>query len=175
MPKREKTVTSVQPRILEIDNHAKVSQVLKGIAGKADLSWYSEEVAKTARHWLRLGMHHLVVSRRLISKPQDWRSAVSRCYYAAYNVSKCVRYCINGCVRFDGGDHKLVGDLPNDFPDRASWSAFLAELRQDRNFADYEPWTRTRFRLSHSPGESIGRVQVFTKESKVCLRKKGWA
>lgn len=99
---------------------------------------------------------------------------MSRCYYAAYNVSKCVRYCVDGFVKFDADDHKLVGDLPKDFPDRAAWSTFLVELRQDRNFADYEPWTKTRSRLSHAPNDSVARVEDFVKASKIYLRKRGW-
>jgi hypothetical protein len=99
---------------------------------------------------------------------------VSRCYYAAYNVSKCVRYCVNGSVKFDASDHKMVGDLPNDFPARASWSTFLVELRQDRNFADYEPWAKTKSRLSHAPNHSVEYAERFVRECKVYLRERGW-
>lgn len=174
MPKAGKGTTGAQPRILEIDNHAKVSQVLNSIAAGADLGWYNQEVKKTAQRWLRLGTGHLLVAGHLVSRPRDWRSAVSRSYYGAYNVSKCIRYCVTGFVRFDASDHKLVGDLPNDFPDRGSWSAFLVELRQDRNFADYEPWEATKSQLSHAPKESVDRVREFVRASKGYLRKKGW-
>ncbi len=174
MPRRDTPVTNGQPLILGLDNHAKVSQILKALAGRANLSWYNQEVSNTARNWLRLGMQHMLVASRLASRPRDWRAAVSRCYYAAYNVSKCVRYCVNGFVRFDSTDHKMVGDLPNDFPARASWSTFLVELRQDRNFADYEPWVRTKYRLSRAPSDSVEQTARFIRESKVYLHGRGW-
>ena len=165
-------VTS-KPNILGLDNHLKVSQILKGIAGRANLSWYHREVNAAARRWLILGIQHLFIARRLAAKPRDWRVTVSRCYYAGYNVSKCVRYIVNGVAKFDADDHRFVGDLPRDFPDRDTWSAFLVELRQDRNFADYEPWTRTKSRLYHSPSESVRKVEQFIKQSKLYLKKRG--
>ncbi len=41
---------------------------------------------------------------------------MSRSYYAAYNVSRSVRYLVKGFVKFDAEDHRIVGDLPTDFP-----------------------------------------------------------
>ncbi|MGH9453812.1 MAG: hypothetical protein ACRD2O_07570, partial [Terriglobia bacterium] len=72
MPARGKPTTNTQPLILGIDNHAKVSQILKAVAGGVNLGWYDQEVSRTARNWLRLGMQHMLVARRLASRPRDW-------------------------------------------------------------------------------------------------------
>lgn len=162
-----------RPQILELGNHAKILQVLKHIAGRSNLNWYDARVREAARHWFLLAAQHLRIARRLSSRPRDWRAVVSRSYYAAYNVSRSVRYLVHGFVKFDGSDHTIVGDLPADFPQRASWSTFLVDLRKDRNVADYAPWTGMLSTLSQLPEFSLDRVEQFVKESKQYLRARG--
>lgn len=164
---------SKKPHILELGNHAKVLVVLEHIAGGSDLSWYDKRVCEVAQHWFRLASQHLRVARRLISRPRDWRAVVSRSYYAGYNASRSVRYVVNGSVRFGADDHQAVGDLPQDFPQRASWSTFLVDLRKDRNIADYEPWVGMRSTLSQAPTFSLTRVEDFVRQSKLYLRRRG--
>jgi hypothetical protein len=84
-----------------------------------------------------------------------------------------VRYVVNGFVKLDADDHKMVGDLPADFPDRASWSTFLVDLRKDRNIADYEPWEGVKSTLAQTPSISLGRAEEFFKHTKLYLRKRG--
>jgi hypothetical protein len=76
-------------------------------------------------------------------------------------------------VKFDAEDHKLVGDLPDDFPQKDDWSTFLVEMRLDRNIADYEPWDGTRALLVRTPQESVERAKEFLNESKAFLRTRG--
>lgn len=164
---------SKRPRILELGNHAKVLQVLKHMAEGADLRWYEGSVVDVARHWLLLASQHLRAARHGLARARDWRAVVSRSYYAAYNASRGVRYVVNGFVKLDADDHKIVGDLPADFPDRASWSTFLVDLRKDRNIADYEPWEGIKSTLAQTPSASIGRAEEFLRQTKLYLRRRG--
>lgn len=38
----------------------------------------------------------------------------------------------------DSTDHKKVGELPDDFPDKEKYENELPELREDRNLCDYD-------------------------------------
>lgn len=162
-----------RPHILELGNHAEVLRLLKKMAGKSKFNWYHDNVRETGRSWFLLAAQHLRVAHRLDGQPRNWRAVVSRSYYAAYNVSRTVRYLVNGFVKFDASDHTIVGDLPKDFPQRALWSTFLVDLRKDRNIADYEPWAGVRATLSQEPRITLDKVKQFTKESKEYLRTKG--
>ena len=163
-----------RPEILELGNHAKVVRILQNLAVKTSLDWYHIEVHKVGRHWLLLASQHLRVARLLVSKPRLWRALTSRSYYAAYNASRSVRYLVKGSVKFDAADHQDVGDLPDDFPQRATWSTFLTDMRKDRNIADYEPWAGVKSALSYAPSDSLARVDEFLRKSKAYLRGKGF-
>jgi len=166
----------MQPRanpILELGNHAKARQILRQLAGALDFGWYDAAVFDVARRWVLLGECHLRNAKARAAKPREWRALVSRTYYAAYNVSRSVRYVVTGSVRLDVKDHQEVGELPDDFPDRALWSTFLVDLRKDRNLADYEPWKDMRMGLSHRPSESVRKVAVFIRTAKAYLRGRG--
>lgn len=166
-------VMSTKPPILELGNHARVLRILELISGRSDLSWYNEEVHAVVCRWVNLAMQHLRTARGLAPKPRNWRGVVSRSYYAAYNASRALRYAVSGSIKLDVDDHKVVGDLPPDFPNRAAWSTFLIDLRKDRNLADYEPWTKTLSALSERPRTSLDRTEEFLRQSKTYLRKKG--
>lgn len=159
--------------LLAIRNHLETGNVLRHLAGKASLSWYEDEVVGNTRNWFRLGSQHLQMAVRLASAPKQWRAAVSRCYYGAYNFSKSVRYLVGGAVKADATDHQEVGDLPPDFPNVASWQSFLVSLRKDRNIADYEPWPQARRALSDKPVNLVARAQQFSKEVRRYLTTKG--
>jgi hypothetical protein len=162
-----------RPEILSLGNHAQALGVLEKIAGGSDLHWYHEAVHAVAREWYQLSSHHMRAGRQLLSRPRNWRAVVSRSYYAAYNASRAVRYFVKGAVAFDSKDHQLVGDLPTDFPDAASWATFVNELRRDRNIADYEPWKDVRTKLSDSPSSSLNRVEKFISVARLYMRNRG--
>jgi len=162
-----------RPDILEVGNHAKVRRVLEGLAGGTSLAWYHDGVRIVARHWFLLARQHLRVAQQIDTEPRFWRSVVSRAYYAGYNCSRCVRYLVRGSIKFDASDHQEVGDLPDDFPQRAVWSTFLTDMRKDRNLADYEPWKGARLGLSIAPTASVARVREFLKVSRSYLLGKG--
>jgi hypothetical protein len=163
----------LRPHIIEVGNHAKILALLRQMAGGANLAWYDLKVYEVVRRWLLLASQHLGVARRLVTKPRQWRSTVSRSYYAAYNASRSVRYFVQGQVKLTGEDHQSVGELPNDFPNRASWSSFLTDLRKDRNIADYEPWPEAKLMLSLPPRDSYLKARELLTVSRAYLRGKG--
>lgn len=163
-----------RPEILELGNHARILRILKSHSGTSDVTWYDDAVSNVGHHWLLLAAQHLRVAQQLRAEPRVWRAVISRCYYAAYNASRSVRYLVKGVVKLDATDHQEVGDLPDDFPRRAAWSTFLTEMRKDRNIADYEPWTGVRSTLSRAPGASFASAEEFLRESKTYLRSKGF-
>lgn len=164
---------SVEPELLHLDNHGKVRRVLSTFASRATLARFDDAVANVVKQWYLLARRHLRVARRLVRPPRDWRSAVSRTYYAAYNASRAVRYRVNGRVKPGAEDHKEVGDLPNDFPNRDQWSSFLDDLRYDRNVSDYEPWPAARQRLKGEPADSLIEVERFIRDARGYLRDRG--
>jgi len=163
----------LRPHIIEVGNHAKILALLKLMAGGANLSWYDQKVYEVVHRWLLLASQHLGVASRLVAKPRQWRSTVSRSYYAAYNASRSVRYFVHGQVKLTGEDHQSVGELPDDFPNRATWSSFLTDLRKDRNIADYEPWPEARQTLSLPPRDSYLKARELLTVCRAYLRGKG--
>lgn len=162
-----------RPEILELDNHAKVSRILRSVGNRTDLGWYNDAVHEVVQKWFTLGRYHLRIARTLNSRPREWRTIVSRNYYAAYNFSRGVRYLVNGTVKYDSSDHQAVADLPSDFPNHATWESFLIELRFDRNLADYEPWNGAFRKLFRSPDTSLDMVTELWKEARFYLKDRG--
>ena len=72
--------------ILELGNHAKALQVLRQVGSTVDFAWYNAAVFDVARRWLLLGECHLRAAKSLEGRPREWRSVVSRAYYAAYSA-----------------------------------------------------------------------------------------
>jgi len=70
-------------------------------------------------------------------------------------------------------DHKKVGDLPQDFPERSKWSTFAVELRRDRNLSDYDPWHEIKKKLTYSPGEALATSTEFVKVCRQYLKLRG--
>lgn len=158
---------------LELQNHRQVRRILEGFAEGADISWFDRTAVTVCKQWLRLAQYHLQVARSLVNSNRNWRSVVSRSYYAVYTASRTVRFYVEGSVKLDVDDHKRVGDLPNDFPKKPEWSNFVVELRRDRNLADYEPWQHVRRSLTHSPNKALKKSAEFVGESRKYLRQRG--
>ncbi|MFJ4093741.1 HEPN domain-containing protein [Kitasatospora sp. NPDC089913] len=77
--------------------------------------------------------------RLMRTRPQQYRSAISRYYYSMYHAIRAVAYF------HLGGDDKqshsaLPGALPDDFVDSAIWQNELKDARSRRNEADYDPY-----------------------------------
>ncbi len=153
--------------VLDLRNHGETRRVLRQLGvDDAALSVIEAKVTEQALSWLRLGEKHLKSVRRLKRYDEEWRSVVSRSYYAAYNASKAVRYYVHGWVSLGADDHQKVGHLPDDFPDRERWARFLVDLRDARNQSDYDPWPETRRALPMSPADAVRDARGFVAEAK---------
>lgn len=91
---------------------------------------------ENVRRLYRLGREQYRFARRLSAA--SWRQAVSRLYYGGYNAVRAVRLAVDGSYSQDASDHRKVGELPDDFPDRVRYGNRLRALRSDRNLCDYD-------------------------------------
>ena len=123
---------------LEIGNHGKVRSILSGVISSSEMEKFDAKVNEITRLFFSLGNKHLYVAKKLVASGVK-RSTVSRAYYACYSYSRAVRYKVSGHYEVDQKDHNKIGELPKDFPNLAHWNTVLAEMRLDRNTADYEP------------------------------------
>jgi hypothetical protein len=94
------------------------------------------EICMNVAQLYRLGRNHYSFAIRQHNR--SWRQKISRLYYAAYNISRAVRLCVNGEFSEDSSDHKKIGVLPADFPNQATYANRLSVLRDDRNLCDYD-------------------------------------
>jgi hypothetical protein len=129
-----------------------------------------EEICCNAAKLYLLGKHHYIFATK--QNKNAWRQKVSRLYYGAYNVSRAVRLCVSGEYSGESGDHKKIGDLPKDFPTRASYSNRLTALRDDRNLCDYDHTARCAD-LSIGVAESVELVDEFLKDTRAYLGQRG--
>lgn len=108
------------------------------------------------------------------SRPAEYRSSISRYYYAMYHSMRATAFYVH-----DGDDHQkheaLPQHTPPDFPDAAVWENRLKDARARRNDADYDPYPlapvgfqQTALELQHQARLLIPIVQNY-------LRQKGCA
>ncbi|WP_107472927.1 HEPN domain-containing protein [Streptomyces sp. H021] len=123
-------------------------------ASKSTLTLYAEGIHlanTTARSLIDL-QHQACADRILLAqtclragdrlmraRPPEYRSAISRYYYAMYHAIRAVVYF------HEGGDDKeahstLPKAVPSDFTDSAIWQNALKDARSTRNAADYDPY-----------------------------------
>lgn len=159
--------------ILKLGNHREARRILHAVSGGVNLPWLEAAADRVARRWFRLAQQHMRIARGFEELPRAWRVMVSRSYYAAYSASKSVRFFVDGRVSLGVDDHKKVGDLPHDFPDRERWSNFTTELRRDRNLADYDPWSHTRRALTYQPKDAMSKAAEFVTACRDYLRNRG--
>lgn len=73
------------------------------------------------------------------SKVPQYRTTVSRAYYAMYHAARAATY-----ISIGGDDHEqhsvLPTKLPADFPNCDEWKNRLKIARLERNRADYDPY-----------------------------------
>src|SRR5262245_24124149 len=70
----------------------------------------------------------------------EWRSAVSRAYYAAFHVARELLGVCGFRMPYSAQPHAYVSNRlrASAFPEVAEAGRELAELRSDRNWADYD-------------------------------------
>jgi hypothetical protein len=126
----------------------------------ADLRVLESHVHTVAQKWFELARTHYI-DASVVDPAANPRCVYSRAYYAAYNASKAVRYIVYGSVSLRGDDHKKVSDLPDNFPNVASWNSKLPLLYEHRLRADYDNWSDTRSENSLSPQQCLVHAKEF--------------
>lgn len=149
-------------------NHAEFARKLDELALRSDLPTLKGYVGTVATAWFRLGIDHLEDATKSLSIGAQ-RSSYSRAYYAAYNISKSIRFAVKGFVSLKGDDHKSVGDLPDDFPDSVVWSSRLVRLYENRLRADYDNWQDTASAYTATPRECVEDANGFRKAGSAYL------
>lgn len=149
-------------------NPRKVIRCLKDILPSSELQKIEDEVTKNVKQLIRLGEGHLRYAHRLSGRDM-WRQRVSRAYYACYSASKAVRLAQDGSYSTDAGDHKKIGDLPDDFPDKNIWENKLTKFRADRNIADYGHSAKEK-ELESSSSQYLVEASDFVRGIKAYLK-----
>ena len=156
--------------LLKLGNPRMVKKNLAAILQEDALAAIESEIERNVTDLYRLGLQHY---RFAVSQPpQRWRQKVSRLYYAAYSVSRSVRLYVSGEYSTESGDHKNVGKLPDDFPNKARFSNQLSVLREDRNTADYDHISQARD-LVISPSNATLLVKEFLTDVKSYFQGRG--
>ncbi len=157
------------PHILRASSNVrKMRSNLEGTVDRKALSAIDRAILDNVKSLLSLGKEHYDFA--CAQGPGTWRQCVSRLYYGAYNASRAVRLYRDGRYSTDAADHKEVGKLPDDFPDRERYSNELDTLREDRNLCDYDhtavggDLARDVAAWRELVGEFIERVGEYIKE-----------
>jgi len=154
-------------------NHAEVRRLVASTESADAVAAYDTRVSAAIKRWCLLAQNHLQSARVLVDRSRLWRSTVSRAYYAVYNSSRAIRLYAYGRVKEGGDDHRHVGELPDDFPERNQWSPFLNQLRFERDRCDYDPGSDVRTSLSDDPRSLVRRAEEFLSETREYLRERG--
>ncbi|MFT7045804.1 MAG: hypothetical protein ACJAYH_001071 [Celeribacter sp.] len=160
----------VHKDFLKVGNPKKLIGILDGLLEPEQIELINEQQKLQAKAMFDLGVSHFRFANALNNT--HWRQRVSRFYYGAYNGSKAIRYMVDGSHSTDSSDHKKIGELPTDFPDRATYSTRLKELRDDRNKCDYDHAARARD-LFISQADAGVLTSDFLKTALVYLNERG--
>lgn len=125
------------------------------------------EICANSALLYKLGKKHYLFARR--QNNRDWRQKISRLYYGAYNISRAVRLCVNGEYSTESSDHKKVEAIPDNFPNKNTYSNRLAVLREDRNLCDYDH-TAALGDLILAPGDALQLVGDFQLDARSYLQ-----
>lgn len=129
-----------------------------------------QEVRDNVKQLFELGDHHFQFASSIPNT--NWRQRVSRFYYAAYNIRRALALHHSGQFAMDVTDHKKIGDLPDDFPNRNTFATELEGLRDDRNLADYNH-VATDSDLLKIPADVEALVTAFRTEASNYLTTRG--
>jgi hypothetical protein len=152
-------------------NPHKVIRCLTPILTQRELEKVRGVLRDNVQQLLRLGRLHLRFAQD-VDGPASWRQRVSRGYYCAYCTSRAVRLAITGVYNRDPGDHKKIGNLPEDFPSKTIWEDFLTKFKADRNIADYDH-TESEKALEIGSIEYVRRAYNFYRTARRYLTTKG--
>ncbi len=156
--------------LLAAGNVRRVKNNLVNVIDGAAIVAIEAEICTNCAQLYGLGRNHYLFARRQSNR--HWRQKVSRLYYAAYNVSRAVRLCVNGEYSTDASDHKKIETIPEDFPNKNTYSNRLGVLRDDRNLCDYDH-TAILNDLVLMPTDAIQLVTDFLRDARIYLVQHG--
>lgn len=159
-------------RLLDLGNPKKVIEHLRAIVDGNAIDAIQSEMTAQVTNLYKLSLLHFKFADK--QKSKDWRQRVSRLYYAAYAASRATRLHVYGQFSVEVQDHKKIGELPQDFPNRAIFSNKLDVLREDRNTCDYDQ-AAALSDLTSRPVESTELVKEYIIETKRYLEARGLA
>ena len=151
-------------------NVRKLKENLANVVDVAALAAIETEIGINVSQLYALGRSHFSFAIR--QNNHSWRQKVSRLYYAAYNVSRAIRLCVNGDYSTDSSDHKRIDTLPDDFPDKNRYANRLTVLRDDRNLCDYDH-TATLADLLVGINDAVDLVEQFLRDAQNYLKGRG--
>jgi hypothetical protein len=155
------------PHLLLAGNPQRVRANLVSILDALGLAAIDKEIYLNAARMYDLALQHYNFATEL--PKSAWRHKMSRLYYAAYHVSRCLRFMTSGEYCQEVTDHKKVNDLPQDLPNRATYANRLTALRDDRNLADYDH-TATEAELVIPVAEAASLVEQLLRDAHAYLR-----
>jgi hypothetical protein len=151
-------------------NVRKLKDNLVTVVDAAAISAIEAEICANVAQLYALGRSHYYFAVR--QNNRSWRQKISRLYYAAYNVSRAIRLCVNGEYSVDSSDHKKIETLPEDFPDKNKYANRLGVLREDRNLCDYDH-TAKLADLVVGANDAASLVQQFLRDAQGYLTRRG--
>jgi hypothetical protein len=156
--------------LLAANNCQRLKRNLAHIIDSTAIQAIEDEINSTVSGLFRLGVEHYQFAAS--QSRAQWRQIISRLYYGAYNVSRSVRLHVDGHYHTDSDDHKRVKNLPDDFPNKNTYSNQLESLRSDRNLCDYDH-TADEADLLISSQDALALVQDFINEARNYLTNRG--
>jgi hypothetical protein len=158
------------PHILRASSNVrKLRENISHILDEGALGRIDSEIQRNVKQIFALGENHYQFGQQ---HSANWRQAVSRSYYGAYNVSRAIRLFVSGAFSTDVKEHQKFHDLPDDFPKRSTYANQLKILREDRNLCDYDH-TAEEGDLIIGLAESLGLVAEFIVDARSYLRGRG--
>lgn len=151
-------------------NVRKLKDNLVNVVDAGAISAIETEILSNVAQLYTLGKSHYYFAIR--QNNRSWRQKISRLYYAAYNVSRALRLCVNGEYSMESSDHRKIEILPNDFPNKNRYENRLGVLREDRNLCDYDHTARI-VDLVVSVNEATELVQQFLKDTQSYVKQRG--
>jgi hypothetical protein len=134
------------------------------------ISAIDAEICTNVAQLYALGLSHYHFATR--QNIRSWRQKISRLYYAAYNASRAIRLCVTGDYSTDSTDHKKIGALPEDFPNKSMYANRLEVLRDDRNLCDYDH-TASLPDLVVGVDDAVELVEQFLDDAQNYLKRRG--
>ncbi len=122
--------------LLAAPNTREMLENLRHVLDTSACDAIQQEINENVKALFALGEEHFQFAMQ--SQKKFWRQRISRLYYGAYNVRRAVQLHFDGVYQTDVSDHKKIGFMPDSFPNKKTYQQRLADLRNDRNLADYD-------------------------------------